>query len=245
MAKILIFDIETFPNLIEAWGVYEQNAIRVVREWELASFAYKWLGEKETHCFTRQNQKSDKALCKKLHQVLSQADIVIAHNGDSFDNKKARARMLHHGLPPLHPYKQIDTKKIAKRRFAMNSNSLDAIGKFLGVGRKEKTGGYDLWTDCMANKASAWKRMAAYNKQDVNLLERVYLKLRPHDNLHPNLANFDRPEACPKCSGGHLQARGFQKTATAVYARFQCQSCGGWCKSRVAEKTIKPKLVNL
>lgn len=246
MPKILIFDIETFPNLVETWGVYEQNAIRVVREWELAAFAYKWLGEREVICHTRQGQKTDKQLCKKLHKVLSQADIVVAHNGDSFDNKKARARMLHHGLPPVKPYKQIDTKKIAKRRFAMNSNSLDAIGKFLGVGRKEKTGGYDLWADCMAGKASAWRKMAAYNKQDVALLERVYLKLRPHDNMHPNVATIaQKPDACPRCgTEGKMHSRGFTFSRVAKFAKYQCQACSGWATARVAERTEKPKRVS-
>lgn len=244
MPKILLFDIETFPNLVETWGIYEQNAIRVVREWELASFAYKWLDEKEVVCHTRQGQKTDKQLCKKLHKVLSQADVVIAHNGDSFDNKKARARMLHHGLAPIKPYKQIDTKKIAKRRFAMNSNSLDALGKFLGVGRKEKTGGYDLWIDCMDGKPAAWRKMAAYNKQDVSLLERVYLKLRPHDNLHPNLTNFEKPESCPKCAHPELQRRGVFRAASSTYFRYQCKRCLGWCRDRISNKADKPKVVN-
>lgn len=243
--RILLFDIETFANKGETWGMYEQNVIRITREWELASFAYKWLGESKITCITREGQKTDKALAKALHKVLSQADIVIAHNGDSFDNKKARTRMLFHGLAPLKPYKQIDTKKMAKSRFAMNSNSLDALGKFLGVGRKRKTGGYELWEDCMDDKPAAWKKMAAYNKQDVVLLERVYLKLRPHDHLHPSVAVFGNLNGCPKCGSLKLQSRGLACSNSATYRRWQCMGCGGWSRSVKALNMLgKPKVVN-
>lgn len=236
--KVLLFDVETFANVIEAWGIWEVNAIRVVKEWELASFAYKWLGEKDIKVVTREGQKTDKQLCVELHKVLSQADVVIAHNGDSFDNKKVRTRMLFHGLEPTAPYKQIDTKKLAKARFAFTSNSLDALGQFLGVGRKEKTGGYELWKECLAGKKSAWVKMAKYNKQDVALLERVYLKLLPW-SPSINLTYEGRPEACPKCGSEKLRSKGVRSGKRT----FICVGCGGYCHMRVTEKGyVKPML---
>ena len=46
--KILIVDIETTPLTSYTWGIYEQNVIKVVKDWKILCFAYKWLGEKNT-----------------------------------------------------------------------------------------------------------------------------------------------------------------------------------------------------
>ena len=48
-ARVLLYDIETVPNLAYVWGKWEQNVIRFESEWHMLCFAYKWLGEKKTH----------------------------------------------------------------------------------------------------------------------------------------------------------------------------------------------------
>jgi DNA polymerase elongation subunit (family B) len=234
--KILLWDIETAPNLGYIWGKYEQNVLEYVKEWELLSFSYKWLGEKKIHCVTRQGQKDDKAIAKKLHALLSEADVVVAHNGDEFDAKRARAKFIEHGLPPPKPFQSVDTLKIAKSRFKFNSNRLNDLGKLLGVGSKVKTGGFDLWLGCMNDDPKSWRLMEKYNRQDVTLLEKVYLKLRPWADKHPHqgVRGLDQ---CPKCGSGKLHKRGLMVSAQGVqYRRLQCQGCGGWCRARLAEK---------
>lgn len=236
--KILLFDLETSPNLAYVWGKYEQNVIAYKKEWELLSVAYKWLGESKVYCLTREDykDKSDKQLSKALRNLLNEADIVIAHNGDEFDIKKSNAKFVEHNLGPTAPFQKIDTKKLAKKYFKFNSNSLDDLGNLLGVGRKMKTGGFDLWLDCMAGKSSAWKQMAEYNKQDVLLLERVYLKLLPWADQHPNvsmLANVT--DGCPKCGHRKLESKGVRFN----YRRYICKGCGGYCRARLAEKGRK------
>ena len=75
---------------------------------------------------------------------------------------------------------------------------------------------------------NVWRKMVKYNKRDVSLLEKVYIKMRPWINNHPNLNLInDTKELCPNC-GGHLQKRGFAITRVAKHQRFQCQSCGAW-----------------
>lgn len=245
--KILLFDLETTPNLSYTWGKWEQNVIAFKQEWELLSFSYKWLDEKEVYCLARNDfrDKTDKSLVKALKDVLASAEVLIAHNGDEFDIKKSNAKFIEHGLGPLAPFQKIDTKKVAKRYFKFNSNSLDDLGKLLGVGRKEKTGGFDLWLGCMAGNKKAFEDMKKYNKQDVLLLERVYLKLRPWMEQHPNMSAIEgRPTACPKCGGERLKSKGISRTRTNEYRRYLCLKCGGYCRSRAAEKNDnKPTLV--
>lgn len=226
-SRILLIDIETFPNIGYTWGKWEQNVIRFVKEWELASFAYKWLGDKSVVCLTRQ-EHSEEQLVTRLRQVLSSAPIVVAHNGDQFDLKKSRTKFIQFGLKPPALNRSVDTKKIAKGQFAFNSNSLSDLGEFLGLGKKMETGGFDLWLKCMDGDPSAWAKMARYNKQDVALLERVYLKLRAWAPNHPNLAAFEDRPGCGVCASASIQFRGTCLLRKKLSRRYQCQGCGHW-----------------
>lgn len=196
--KILLFDIETSPLISYTWGTFDQNVIKVKNEWTLLSFAFKWLGEKEVTCYTRKGEKSDKHLTRKLWAIMDKADLIIAHNGDAFDIKKAQAKFLEHKLPPTRPFKTLDTLKVARQRFKLTSNRLDDLGELLGLGRKLHTGGFDLWLGCMADKPESWKIMAKYNKQDVVLLEKVYLELRPWAKTHIAI-HRGASGKCPRC----------------------------------------------
>lgn len=244
--RILLYDIETAPNLAYVWGKYEQDVIAYESEWYMMTFSYKWLGEKRViarglpdYPLYKKQPENDKALVSELHKLFSDADVVIAHNGDAFDQKKSQARMIYHGLTPPAPYKQIDTKKVARKYFNFNSNKLDDLGKLLGCGQKLDTGGFELWLGCMNGNISAWNKMKRYNKQDVVLLEEVYLKMRPWIVNHPSMAlMLDRPEVCPKCGEGPLiisKKRKIAKTGFAI--QYQCKACGGYSTDRKNQKT--------
>ncbi len=134
--RVLIFDIESAPNLGYIWGKYEQDVLSYVKEWYMLSFAFKWLGEEKTHVFGlpqyplyKKDKMNDKQLVESLWKLFDEADIIIAHNGNSFDIKKSNARFIFHGMKPPSPYKSIDTKLVAKRSFNFNSNKLDDLGK--------------------------------------------------------------------------------------------------------------------
>jgi hypothetical protein len=242
-ARVLIYDIETSPNLGYVWGMYEQNVIQYESEWHMLSFAYKWLGERTTHVVTladfkgyEKDMSNDYNLVATLWELFNEADVIIAHNGDAFDQKKSNARFAVHGFTPPSPYKQIDTLKVARKYFKFNSNKLGDLGAILGLGRKAETGGFATWLGCMRGDPKAWAKMAKYNKQDVVLLEKVYLKLRPWMDNHPamNLLSGNMT-ACPKCTRGPLQKRGTSITKTLTYQRYQCTACGGWSRSRLAD----------
>jgi DNA polymerase elongation subunit (family B) len=240
--KILLLDIETSPNLSLVWGHYEQDVLSVEKYWHILSWSAKWLGGKQTtKCLAdyktyRKDKDNDYELVKELHELMGDADMIIAHNGNDFDFKKVNTRAIVHGLSPIPPYKKIDTLKTARRLFAFDSNKLDDLGDFLQLGRKEQTGGFKLWQDCMAGDKVAWNKMKRYNAQDVRLLEKVYLALRPWDNQHPNIGNYLGEAVCPKCGSSDIQFRGWAMNSTTKYRRFQCQACGGWGRTTTREK---------
>jgi len=45
--KILLFDIETAPLQALVWGMWEQNVIRVEKDWYMLCWAAKWLDNKK------------------------------------------------------------------------------------------------------------------------------------------------------------------------------------------------------
>lgn len=234
--KILLFDIENSPNLGYVWGKWETDVIAFKKEWYMLSFAYKWLGDKKVKSFSLPDFKSykkdktdDAELIKQLWKLLDEAQVVVGHNLDRFDVRKTNARFLENGFPPPSPYKTIDTLKIARNKFFLNSNKLGDISKVLKIGQKVETGGFNLWLDCMAGKMSAWKKMVKYNKMDVDLLEKVYLKLRPWMTNVPNINVYQgTTRSCPTCGYSELQKRGYGYTKTQKYQKYQCLGCHGW-----------------
>lgn len=234
--SVLLFDIETMSNLGYVWEKWETNVISFKEHWYILTFAYKWLGEKTVHAYSlpdfkgyKKDKKNDRAICQKLWDLFDEASVLCAHNGDQFDIKKAFARFVKHSFPPPRPFKKIDTKKVAKKHFKFDSNKLDELAQFLGIGKKISAGGWDTWLGCAERDDSkSWKQMVKYNKYDVQLLEDVYLKLRPYIENHPNfnLIN-DTDSSCPNC-GGELRRRGFAATRTMNYQRFQCVDCTAW-----------------
>jgi hypothetical protein len=251
MAKILYYDIETAPNLSMVWGQYEQNVIAHEREWYMLCVSYRWEHEKKTHVTSlvdfpadyKKDPENDFHVVKKLWELFDEADIVIAHNGDKFDMRKANARFVAHGLGPASPVKSVDTLKVARRYFMFNSNKLDHLGDHLGVGRKVSTGGFETWAGCMRGDMKYWKLMIKYAKQDVDLLRKVYMKLRPWMKNHPNLNVYDGGQNCPTCGSSSLQKRGVRYTQVATYQQWQCNSCKSYSRTRVSEQVERPSIV--
>lgn len=244
--KVLLVDLEIFPNLGYYWPgrKYDVNIIKMKKYGGMASFAYKWLGEKKIHCETRQGERSDKNLVKKLRKLMDEADTVIAHNGAAFDSKTYNTYTIQHNIWPESPYKLIDTCAEARKHYRFDSNSLDDLAQFLGVGRKLPHKGFPMWEDCMEDVPAAWKDMVKYNKHDIFLLEGCYLKMRPRIEAHPNIAFIQGKETgCPRCGSEKLQSRGVSRTRTSEFKRYQCQSCGGWCRERLAVKGKKAGVV--
>lgn len=236
--RVVLIDIETSPNRGYTWGKYEQDVIRIDRGWQLLCFAYKELGKAGTRVVARPDfrDKSDRSLVKAAWKVLNDADVVIGHNIDGFDNRKLRAKFVEHGFAPPKTYKTIDTLKIARGQFAFTSNKLGDLAQTLRLGRKLRTGGVDLWFDCMEGDPKAWDRMRRYNAQDVVLLERVYEQLKSWYPSHPNLALYEDRPGCPVCSSLKVQRRGAQVLRARKVARFHCQGCGHWFTSALLGK---------
>lgn len=234
--RILLYDIETSYTVGATWGLYEQNVVKVLIDPYILSVSWKWLGEKTTHVVSlpdfplfKKDKKNDRDLVKVMWKLFDDADIIIAHNGNSFDQKWTYARFLVNGMTPPSPSIYIDTKLVAKSKFRFNSNSLNNLAGYFGIGEKIHTD-IDLWVGCIErNELSSWHKMCKYNKRDVVLLEKVYLKMLPYITNHPNLNLFGETlTSCPNCGSDDLQKRGHSYTRTSKNERLKCNGCGSW-----------------
>jgi DNA-directed RNA polymerase subunit RPC12/RpoP len=174
--------------------------------------------------------------------LMAEADAICTWNGVSFDVPILHKEFLLAGLTPPAPSQQLDLLKTARRKFRLASNKLDFVAQSLGLGKKLKHKGMELWTGCMSGDEASWGIMKRYNKQDVVLLEKVYQRLVPWVERHPNLAEG---LACPKCASKHAQRRGEMVTRTRKYARYQCTDCGAWYRSVKSEKGSAVEVVEV
>jgi hypothetical protein len=235
--RILLWDIETTHNLVAAFSLKNDDYIphdNIVQERYVVCAAWKWWGESTVHAVStlndprryKRNPHDDHHVITTLHRVLSEADVIVAHYGDAFDIKYTAGRILALGLTPLPPIPSIDTWKVAKGRFLLNSNKLDYLGSLLGVGRKKPTM-TGLWLRVLKGDKQAIREMVAYNKQDVLLLERVFKKLQPYVPNHISRHLFG-DIGCPRCGSLKVQARGVHRAISRTYQKYQCRACGGW-----------------
>lgn len=241
MSKIkrLFFDIETSPNIGLFWTAgYKLNIghDNIIKERAIICICYKWAGEKEVHSLTWDAKQNDKSLLEKFIKIANEADELVGHNGDKYDLPWVRTRCLYHGISLFPSYTTIDTLKYARSKFKFNSNKLDYIAQFLGLGAKISTG-FNLWKDIVLNKdKEAMEKMVEYCKGDVELLEKVYDKLAPHfpEKTH---ASEDKTD-CPTCGSSKWTFSKRRMSALGtIRVQMQCKKCGRY--HTVSERTAE------
>ena len=240
LPRILLLDIETAPIKAYVWRLWKQDIYidQIVSDWFMLTWSAKWLFADEvmSNRLTSQEaqEEDDSRIVNNIWKVLNEADIVIAHNGERFDIPKIKSRFLVHGLPPTTFYQQIDTMKVAKREFGFSSNKLEALARTFGIEGKSSTD-FNLWAACLQGNVEALKYMEEYNKQDVLVLESVYLVMRPYIKGHPNYNLFVDSEepVCPHCGHNELVFSGYYYyTPTGKYKNFRCTHCGALSRER-------------
>jgi hypothetical protein len=167
---------------------------------------------------------------KTIHEALSEADAVVTYNGDKFDLPRLMGEFVAAGLKPPPPIPSIDLYKAVKK-LSYQSGKLEFVAPFLDIGSKVKHEGFRLWRAVMDGDPGARVRMEKYNKQDTNLLAKLYKKLRPYMTTHPHIhARGVAGHNCPVCGSTKLQRRGYRMTRAFRIERLQCQNetCGAW-----------------
>jgi DNA-binding XRE family transcriptional regulator len=232
-ANILIYDIETLPNLGYFWDTISDRAIPldfIVKPKSICSIAWKWYGEANTQVFVIDEPYNDKRILEQFLPEWQKADYAVAHYS-RFDKPFIAARLMANSLPSLPPVNDICTYKLAKAHFGrtLNGNKLDHLGTILGVGNKIKTNA-DLWVKCASGDKQALADMAAYNAQDVELLSHVFTAMLPHvkSKLNLNLMTDEPLLRCKQCGSDNLMHNGYEYASSTMRHRYSCKDCGSW-----------------
>jgi hypothetical protein len=242
LPKVLIFDIETSPlkAYIFATRLWNTNVNeeQVLSEWFALCWSAKWLFSDEiiSDRLTGKEarREDDSRIVKSLWKLLNEADIVIAHNGDKFDVPNMNTRFIVNGLPPTAPYQTIDTCSVAKRQFGFSHNNLNALARVFGFKVKIETN-FELWKKCVDGDEKALLNMEKYNRRDVEMLEEVYMKIRPWIHSHPNLGLYTESTEpiCSNCGSKSItKTDKFYYTMVGKYELFKCE-CGAYIRVRM------------
>lgn len=229
--KRLFFDIEVSANI----GLFWQSGFKlnigpesIIKERAIICICYKWEDSKEVESLEWDSKQCDKKMLQKFIKIANTADEIVGHNGDKFDLAWIRTRCLFHRIDMFPTYTTIDTLKISRSKFKFNSNKLDYIAKFLGVGEKIKTD-YGMWKDIMLNKCKvSMSKMVKYCKMDVVVLEKVYKELSVHilSKVHYGVIFGSDRGSCPECGSDEIVRMCNRVTASGVKKiQYQCRTC--------------------
>ena len=230
--KRLIWDLETCPNVVLSWRVGYKVRLdndNILKERSIICIGYKWEHEAKPRVLTWDKDQNDRTMLERFLKVANQAHELVAHNGDQFDLPWFLTRCAFHGIRTFPSYKTVDTLQWAKRRFYFNSNKLDYIARYLGIGAKIKTE-FGLWKAiCLDKDPKALKKMVAYCAQDVLLLEKVHARLAqlvPH-KTHAGVLAGGEKWTCPKCASEAVKNKMTKVTAHGtVRKQMSCNKCG-------------------
>ena len=228
--KILFLDLETSPNLAHVWGLWDQNIAitQIERSTEVICWGARWLGSDKV-IFKSVHHHGQKVMLDELHKVMDEADVLIGWNSAAFDSKHIKREFIENGYLPPSPWIELDLMRVVRSQFKFPSNKLDYVAQKLGVGAKVKHSGFQLWLDCMAGNAKAWKEMKEYQIQDVNLLLDLYDILLPWINNHPHMGLDDnQPNSCRNCGSTNINKWGFRYNASTKIQRYKCLNCGNY-----------------
>ena len=229
--KRLFYDIETSYNIVKSWRIgfnINLNMEDIIQERAIITIAYKWEGEEDVTVLSW-NKGCDKKIIEDFVKVMSEADELVGHNVDRYDTKFIMARALKHNISVLPKYQSTDTLKLAKKHFMLNSNKLDYIAQYLGIGHKTKHRGLSMWDDIiLRNDSKALEEMIEYNVQDVFLTEQVYHKLMEYSLPKVNHASKQTGDkhTCPQCGSDHAELHKTYISGTGTKTRLMnCLNC--------------------
>lgn len=249
--KVLFLDTENAPSIAAVWGIHEQRIsykdILPGMEWFMLSGQWSWNDSKQVNTVSvlddpkrfKKNFRDEYHVIKTLHDVISEADIIVGHNINGHDLKKIQAKIIEYKLPPMQIPKIVDTYQWSKK-FGFTSRKLGDLCSKLDLTKKLSHEPGLFLLAAMGDK-DAIKKIVTYGKGDVPTVRELYYRLRPYAPNHPNhnLWRGDGVQCCPKCSSTEFIKRGYRYTTTGKFQSYSCESCGTFFQDGKAIKRVE------
>ena len=247
--RILVLDVERLPGMTQqTWwdrGDLKRRYIHhetVTREPRTTIVCAKWYDEPDVMRFAEWDKGGRGQFLKRVHRLVSEADIVVGHNIDGADIPWLKGdfympRIGHPhrpDLPPLPPFKTVDTLKVLRREFktGVPFKSLAAFNQIVGLPGKTDTYDREAMERAVAGSIEDRERETDYCAGDVVATQWTYDYLRPHIKNHPALFvdGKGKLSVCNRC--GHDQADVARRYVANVltYSMLKCTACAGYSR---------------
>jgi hypothetical protein len=251
--RIVFLDVENTAMTVEkkVYDLFQRGGhsfrytdIKAPRR--LFSFQAKPLGKKPIW-HSAITEDDYEPMIRHLHEVMSNADVIVGWNSQNFDMTKARHAFFLLGLPRIPDPFQVDLMKVARKYFDFESNSLGYVSSVLVPDFAKialDTPIEVLISQIRAGSKSALATLKKYGLRDVTVLEAMWPQFLPYVKLpHARPADAmleDGDLICPTCGGVDTISRGSAVTVQGRYPRRSCNTCGSWyqvTRSTVLAKT--------
>lgn len=129
----------------------------------------------------RGKRANDKETVKRIAAILSDHDVVAAHNGVRFDLPFLRTRLARWGLPRLPDLKVVDPLNLAWRKLRLHRNTLASLQDHLGVSHVKTPLALSKWMEAILDGSrSAMDEIVAHCVADVKVLDAVLDLVKPY-----------------------------------------------------------------
>lgn len=227
----LIYDIETSPCQGWFWTSGKQvvtaNQIREAGKIICISYRFKHWDEGRVERLTWDKNQNDKDMVLAFQKIAEEADVIVGHNGDAFDQKWINTRLAYHKAPGTISHKTSeDTLKQCRQKFRLPSFKLDFLCKYFGIKGKLSTSS-SLWEDVVFNNdREALEYMSAYCDNDVLILSELDDRIYDYVGHKINVSTFTGTrDICPRCGDSDRRKRGYTYTAQAKKQMWECLGC--------------------
>jgi hypothetical protein len=252
--RILILDVERLPGLTHRGDLKNRyvHAETVTREPRTTIVCAKWYDSPDVMRFAEWDKGGRGRFLKRVHALMSQADIIVGHNLDNADVPWLKGdfhlpRIGHPHrpeLPPLPPFKTVDTLKVLRREFKSGApfKGLDAFLQIVGLPAKTDRYDRDAMERAVAGSVEDRERLTDYCAGDVVAGQWIYDWQRPHIKNHPALFvdGQDRLTVCNRCGNETTDVAKRYVASVMTYTMRKCSSCQGY--SRIS---IEPERMSI
>lgn len=236
-ARILILDIERMKGqaTVEFWdlGDFKNRRIHAddVTLWpRTICAAWQWYDSKRVEFAAEWEPGGREGMLERTWDAYDRADVVVGHNLAGFDTKKLATEWWLMGLPKPSPFATVDTLKVARQQFGMESNTLDAICKRAGLVAKTDRYDIEVARAALAGHKPSQRRIKAYNVGDIPATRGVYDAVRGWIPNHPHITIAEDIDdiTCNECGSRELAANGTTTgpSGRIVYKLWRCGDCG-------------------
>jgi hypothetical protein len=240
--RILILDVERIDGITQQhyWdrGDLQKRYVHhetVIRHPRTTIFCAKWYDDDQVIRLAEWDKGGRKTFLRKIHRLMAEADIIVGHNVDNADVPWLRGDLhIEGGLPPLPPFKTVDTLKVLRREFKSGApfKSLDAFCRIVGLPSKVDHYDRHAMERAVTDKSvEDRERLTDYCAGDVIATQGLYDYLRPHIRNHPALF-MDGESAmntCNRCGASDTLPNAKRYVANVLtYTMLRCAECKGY-----------------